>query len=479
MEQPKRIRSQPLQIAVAAVGGLLVFIAVVGVVGLVLNHRITDVTSQALTYDVELEDQGDDLRVAVLDVRHYQRNIYFEGLAPGNNISRNSVSDFEGAYATLQQEIDELEELGVQEEDVPQPEELRAMAEEYYDNWRSTFELAGSNEEAFIAAHDRALVQIERLDLAAEEIDKLGEQRSSEALDNVRQTSQNAELLLLAVIGGLVLVGTLLAYAAVRVVAELRRLYDSEQRAVEALADANRAKTDFIADASHELRTPLTVLHGNAQIGMQLEDRPEQREIFEDILRESTRMSRMVEDLLFLARSDSSSLPLHRETVDAQTLLEGLAHRAEMLAQERGVTFSKDLRGSGRVDVDPARIEQAVLVFVDNAAKYCPPGTPVELISEIANGELRVAVEDRGPGIPEEDLSRIFERFYRVDKTRARKQGGSGLGLSIARTIAEAHSGRVEAESRVGEGTKMILAVPLASRSVPQEGRETAVSHSR
>jgi two-component system sensor histidine kinase VicK len=478
VEQPKRIRSQPLQIAVSAVGGLLIFIAVVGVVGLVLNYRITGVTQEALTYDVELEDHGDDLRVAVLDVRHYQRNLYFEALT-GQGISRTRVADFEGAYATLLQEIDELEELGIRDEDVPQPEDFRRVAREYYEGFRPAIDLEASDHRAFLDAHEEALVRIDELEAAARQIDKLGEQRSAAALSNVQRTAQNAEFLMLAVLGGLVLVGALLAYAALRVVAELRRLYDSEQRAAEALARANQAKADFIADASHELRTPLTVLHGNAQIGLQLEDRPEQREIFEDILRESTRMSRLVEDLLFLARSDSASPPLHRELVEVRSFLFGLAARAAALAQERGVPFSRELGGYGTLNADVARIEQAVLIFVDNAAKYCPPGTPVRLVSETTGGELRITVEDRGPGIPEEDLSRIFERFYRVDKTRARRQGGSGLGLSIARTIAEAHGGRVEAESRVGEGTKMTLAVPLAAGTVPERDREAAMGEGR
>jgi signal transduction histidine kinase len=108
--------------------------------------------------------------------------------------------------------------------------------------------------------------------------------------------------------------------------------------------------------------------------------------------------------------------------------------------------------------VDPARVEQAILVLVDNAVKYGPEGQRVTLCSACSDGELRVDVEDRGPGIPETELPRIFERFYRLAEV---EEPGSGLGLSIAQTIAEAHGGRIEAESRLGEGTRMSFILPL------------------
>jgi two-component system sensor histidine kinase VicK len=104
---------------------------------------------------------------------------------------------------------------------------------------------------------------------------------------------------------------------------------------------------------------------------------------------------------------------------------------------------------------------------VDNAAKYGPKGGVITLTSSARSGELRVVVEDRGPGIPEEELPRIFERFYRLDKARSRKLGGAGLGLPIAKTIVEAHGGRVEAMSRLGKGTKMTLFLPLLSEPRP------------
>ena len=229
----------------------------------------------------------------------------------------------------------------------------------------------------------------------------------------------------------------------------------------EKLAEASQAKTNFLADASHELRTPLTVLRGNAQIGLALDGNPDHKEILDDIVKESTRMTRMVEDLLFLARSDSASVPLEKEPISVETFLAELAERAEALARERGATLATNLSGKGEIEVDQSRAEQAVLILVDNAAKYGPQGGRITLSAETRSGRLRITVADEGPGIPEEELPRIFERFYRMDKTRSRELGGSGLGLPIAKTIAEVHGGHIEAESHVGEGTRMSIYLPL------------------
>jgi two-component system sensor histidine kinase VicK len=172
-------------------------------------------------------------------------------------------------------------------------------------------------------------------------------------------------------------------------------------------------------------------------------------------------MARMVEDLLFLARSDSASPPLELEAVALASFLAGLAGRAEVLARERGATFEAALDGEGWLQIDPARIEQAVLILVDNSAKYSPSGGLISLSSWSDRRELHIQVSDRGPGIPEADLPHVFDRFYRVDKVRGRKQGGAGLGLSIAKTTAEAHGGRIEATSHVGQGTRMTIHLPL------------------
>jgi two-component system sensor histidine kinase VicK len=179
----------------------------------------------------------------------------------------------------------------------------------------------------------------------------------------------------------------------------------------------------------------------------------------------------MVEDLLFLAKSDSASPPLEFETVTVAPFLAEIAGRAEVLTRELGAELKRELEGEGFVEIDRQRIEQAVLILVDNAAKYGPSGGTVTLASLVRSGELHISVEDRGSGIPKEELTRIFERFYRLDKARSRQLGGTGLGLSIARTTVEAHGGRIEAVSRLGEGTKISLRLPLLSQPQPTEDR--------
>lgn len=184
----------------------------------------------------------------------------------------------------------------------------------------------------------------------------------------------------------------------------------------------------------------------------------------------------MVEDLLLLARSDSASLPLETEALDAELFLVEVAERADALAKQRGATLEARLGGEGQLLLDLARMEQAVLVLVDNAAKYGAPGGEITLSSDAAGGRLVIEVSDRGPGIPEEHRDRVFERFYRVDKARSRKQGGSGLGLPIAKTIVEAHGGRIEARERDGGGTRMRITLPLRPEQGAEEIREKQAS---
>ncbi len=228
-----------------------------------------------------------------------------------------------------------------------------------------------------------------------------------------------------------------------------------------ALTRTLQDKSDFLADISHELRTPLTVIRGSAEVGLDLEGECVHREALEDIVKESTHVQRMVEDLLFLARSDSGELPLNLEEMDVPLFLADLAGRTAALARERGATLELGLTGEGRLRIDRARVEQAVLNLVDNAAKYGSTGERLALTSRVRSGELRIEVADKGPGIPQAALAHIFDRFYRVDDTPEPKRGGTGLGLPIVKTIAEAHGGRIEAKSSVGAGTTMSLHIPL------------------
>ena len=214
------------------------------------------------------------------------------------------------------------------------------------------------------------------------------------------------------------------------------------------------------------------MIRGNAEIGLELDGECEHGEILQEIGRESSTMSRMVDDLLFLARSESAAPLFRMEPVDSRVLLRGLARRATSLAAEHGAKLEARLEETGLVRVDPVRVEQAILALVDNAIKYGPQGENITLRSTAAGGELSVEVGDRGPGIPETELAHVFERFYRLDGVG---EPGSGLGLSIAQTIAEAHGGRIEVDSRTGEGTRMSFILPLLTDQSLSSNRGAAL----
>jgi signal transduction histidine kinase len=459
-----------------AVGGLLVAIIIAGLIGFWQTRSIERVAAEALGY-VELEDEGDDIRAAILDVRHYHRNVYFNSLNTGR-ITRQGIDEYEAARARLYEEIDELDGVAPYDPDAPQPEDFRRWAGEYYATFRPfTQQETITDQKAFDTASDRGLEQIEQMEQEAAKLDGLGETLTDGALQRVDRAAQASEFVLLGAILGLLLAGAALAYAAVRVVDELRRLYAGQQETAEKLAEVSRQKTDFLADVSHELRTPLTVLRGNAQVGLALGAEGDQKQLLEDMVEESKRMSRMVEELLFLARSDSSPPSLEPETVCVPPLMSELEGRATVLARERGATLTTDMRADGTLRADPSRLEQAVLILVDNAIKYGPPGGTVTLRSGVTRpGEIEISVEDEGPGIPKEDLPRVFERFYRVDKARSRRMGGTGLGLPIAKTIVEAHGGHITAESRSGRGTRMSIHLPVLPAE-PDAQPATSGSH--
>jgi two-component system sensor histidine kinase ResE len=223
------------------------------------------------------------------------------------------------------------------------------------------------------------------------------------------------------------------------------------------------AKNNFIADASHELRTPLTVIQGNADIGLAAPGEPVHREVLAEIADAAAGMGRLVEDLLFLARSDAGMPPLELEYVPTRMLLGRIRKRVEALARQHEVALSVEVDVGGHLEVDPARVEQAVLNLVDNAAKHSPAGGVVAVSARERNGELTIEVADQGTGIPPDELPLIFDRFYQVGQRRARKKGGSGLGLAIVRAIVETHGGTIEVDSRLGRGTRMVIRLPLAA----------------
>lgn len=463
---PDRAQSdRPWRVAVVAVGGLLVAIAVVGVVGILINRNIHDTVERAIEFDVELEDRADDLRVAILEVRHYHRDMLL------NDPSPPRIQAWRDRYATMLDEIgalDVLLENGPPDPALPEVGVLRGMAQAYHASFDDALTPAGGRDvvadREFIAVAEGLLPRINDMEEIAGRVDAEGERLAASAFVEIDDASATGTLILSLVIIGLGAMGGVLAFAVLRLVQDQRRLVAVEQAAAAQMAEASRAKTDFIADASHELRTPLTVLRGNAEIGLAIQDDCAHADILTDIVDESARMSRLVDDLLFLARSDASQVPLDLREVDSNALIDGFVRRAQALAREHGITFAAAVHGDGPLSADPDRIEQAVMILVDNAAKYGPPGGRVELRARADEGWLIVEVSDRGTGIPSEQLSHVFERFYRLDGPgRDRSSGGAGLGLSIAAAIVEGHGGRISAGHRAGGGTTMSLRLPLLS----------------
>lgn len=464
-------RSRPWGVIIFALAGLLASVGAAGLVALIITANVGQVAG-ALRSDVELEDRADDLRVAVLDVRHFHRNLVFTGPTASGS------SEFELAFERLTEGIAGLEDIDIIVPGIARPDEIRRQAERYYADFRPAIAEYSSDPSAFEAASELGLARLAAIEAEAQELDKLGEQLAAAALRNVNEATSTATVILVLVLAGIGAAGAALAYAAFRVLGELRSLYAAQQDATARMEIAVRTKTDFLADASHELRTPLTVLRGNAELGLEAgaEDCGHDR-ILREIVDESTRMTRLVEDLLFLARSDAGSVPLDRRPVDLEPWLAEVGARAEMLARGRGITLAPSLTATGEADLDGHRIEQVVMILVDNAAKHSRAGTAVSVDARRRGGRLVIEVSDRGSGIPETELAMIFERFYRVDKVRARREGGAGLGLAIARAIVQAHGGTIDATSRLGQGTRMTVTLPLSEpadiRDAPAMGRSS------
>jgi two-component system phosphate regulon sensor histidine kinase PhoR len=230
----------------------------------------------------------------------------------------------------------------------------------------------------------------------------------------------------------------------------------------------DRVRRDFVANASHELRTPLTSIRGfvEALEDGALDEPPTAKRFLGKIHAHADRMAALVADLLELSRLEAGERPLELETVSPADVASGVAASLEPLASERAVAVSVVDQGCPAIVTDPEALRRILENLVENAIKYTRNGGRVEVKAGPGpDGSVVVAVEDDGPGIADEHLPRIFERFYRVDKARSREIGGTGLGLAIVRHLSESLGGRVAVESRPGL-TRFTLALPAAVNSV-------------
>ena len=234
---------------------------------------------------------------------------------------------------------------------------------------------------------------------------------------------------------------------------------------IESLKNSEQMRREFVANVSHELRTPVTSIRSYAETleaaGDSLDPETEQH-FLEVIVSESDRMTKIVQDLLLLSRFDAGSLQFDFASFSFEKSIRDVFDAQLLEAQQHHHDFRLSLDGSlPEIRGDRSRIEQVLMNMISNAIKYTHDGGRIRVTAGVKGGEVYCTVRDNGVGIPKEDLNRIFERFYRVDKTRSRATGGTGLGLSIAHEIVERHDGRFTLKSQPGKGTSITVWLPI------------------
>lgn len=248
-------------------------------------------------------------------------------------------------------------------------------------------------------------------------------------------------------------------YGAVGVIMDVTELKKLEQ-----------LRRDFIADVSHELRTPLTSIQGftEALLDEMASNREMQVEYLKVIHQESLRLCRLVDELLDLARLESGKTTWELNPIDMADLLPGVLRKLKPQLEERDLRVDLEVpAGFPAVPGNEERIEQVLINLLQNAIRYSPPGGVIKVSAFYSPSTVTVSISDEGPGIPEEDLPHIWERFYRVEKSRSRAFGGTGLGLAIVKQIVEKHGGKVIVQSRQGEGSTFSFTLPASPLSPP------------
>ena len=235
------------------------------------------------------------------------------------------------------------------------------------------------------------------------------------------------------------------------------------------LKQLEKIRQDFVANVSHELRTPLTTIKGYAETlleGALKEDLAFQ--FVQVIKRHTDRLTKIVEDLLMLSKVETKEFQLKMEVISVPNFIDDIIDFVKDPAEKKKVSLSRnEIPSSLAVKADRNYLEQILINLLDNAIKYTPEGGRVTVSAiEKDSKDIQFSIEDNGIGIPKEDLSRIFERFYRVDKGRSKELGGTGLGLSIVKHLVQAHGGRVWVESQPGKGSAFFFTVPKRSKTI-------------
>lgn len=235
----------------------------------------------------------------------------------------------------------------------------------------------------------------------------------------------------------------------------------------EALARADQVRRQFFADISHELRTPLTVIRGEAQFTLRGADKPPEayKDALRRILDQSEQLARLVDDLLFIARSDAGSARLERKAVALDKLVGQVCADAQTLAHAKAITIEfRPLVAEAVVSGDQGRLRQLFLILLDNAVRYSKPASAVTVFINPSPRGVSVQVCDTGIGIPPQELAQVFERFYRGDNAATQHADGLGLGLPVAKAIVEAHNGEITVDSQLDGGTTITVILPTAHK---------------
>jgi len=228
------------------------------------------------------------------------------------------------------------------------------------------------------------------------------------------------------------------------------------------LESLERVRRDLVANVSHELKTPISALRAHLENLLDGVERPEPATL-QVMLAQSERLGRLVDQLLELSRLETGDLPLHREEVRLRPLVSRVLSEIEVSRARHDVELAQDVpEDLPAIFADAERVHQVLFNLLDNAVRFTPSGGRVRVTASRSNGSVDVAVVDTGPGIAPEHLPRLFDRFYRVDTARSREEGGTGIGLAIARSVVEAHGGRIWAESEPGKGSTFTFELPVA-----------------
>jgi heavy metal sensor kinase len=243
---------------------------------------------------------------------------------------------------------------------------------------------------------------------------------------------------------------------------ELGRLIRTLNDTADRMTKVFEQMKQFSADAAHELKTPLTILRGEAELALAGEITPDEaHRVASTFLEETVRMSAFIDDMLTLAQAEAGTLRLARDPVGIDALIEELYEDASILATDKELTIEVLQNDPVTVQGDALRLRRLLRSLLANAVRYTDRGGTISIRSRRAGDRVRIALQDSGIGIPTDSQERIFDRFYRVDGARAREHGGVGLGLPLARAIAEVHGGTIEVESVAGMGSTFTVLLPI------------------